>query len=348
MTRAVSPLRIRRADLKSDKAALVNLFQRCLVASYDGQRFDWLYFNNPHGPAQAWVAETPESGELAGAAAGFPRKMYCEGKEVVGLVLGDFCMSERFRSLGPALLLQRACLEGAQESPFEFFYDFPSGNMMAVYKRMGVLQSGALKRWAKPIRAERVIQRVLKSKGATRMVSGIVDFVLAQRGWKGSKDACELRLHEGLCGEAFTVLDEGFRERPGLRTSRSAEYLNWRYLADPSNKYEIVTAYREDTLAGCAALTGDGEDWAIADLWAKEDAVAARLLGGAETVLRERGAATISLNAGETHPWNSLFERAGFRQRESCPVVAHTSPKARISDAALRDNWYLMRGERDS
>src|SRR5208337_1174280 len=342
------PIRIRRADLQTDRSDLIKLFRRCLAPNYDGRRFDWLYNDGPHGRALAWVAEDVESGEIAGAAAGFPRKMYCRGMEIVGLVLGDFCISEQFRSLGPALQLQRACLEAAQESPFEFFYDFPSLSMMAVYKRMGFSQNGALKRWAKPVRAERLIQRVLKSKGSTPLLAGIADFFLAQRGWKGPKDACRLASHQGACGEEFTVLDQQFRAQPGLKTLRTAEYLNWRYLAHPSVRHEIVTASHERALVGYVVFTGDKEDPAIVDLCARKEAVAARLLAGAETLLRGRGAASISLNAGETHPWSSLFVRAGFRQRESSPTVAYGSSKARISEADLWRNWYLMRGERDS
>lgn len=341
------PICIRAANLQSDRAALIDLFGRCLDPNYDARRFDWLYVDGPHGMARAWVAEHPASGEIVGAAAGFPRKMYCDGNEIVGLVFGDFCMSERFRSLGPALRLQRACLEAAQESPFEFFYDFPSVGMMAVYKRLGFLQSGELRRWAKPIRAERVIQRIVKSKGLTRGLSGIVNFFLAHRGWIGSRSTCQLAFPKGLCGEEFTVFDGQFREQPGLRTSRSAEYLNWRYLAHPSTSHEIVTASHAGELVGYVVFTCDVEDPVIVDLCAKEEVVAARLLMGAETLLRDRGAVTISLNAGNTHPWSSLFERASFRQRESSPTLLYASRRGRISESNLRRSWYLMRGERD-
>jgi hypothetical protein len=342
-----NPICVRPAKLQSDRAALIELFRQCLTSDYDGRRFDWLYLDGPHGVAKAWVAEHAERGEIVGAAAGFPRKMYFDGTEIAGLVFGDFCMGERFRSLGPALQLQRACLEAAQDSPFEFFYDFPSAGMMAVYKRLGLLQSGELRRWAKPIRSEGVIQRAVKSERIARGLAKVVNFSMAHRGWKGSKNSCELSSLKGRCGEEFTVFDGHFREQPGLRTSRTAEYLNWRYLAHPSTNHEIVTASRKGQLVGYVVFANHAEDPAIVDLCAEEDAIAASLLDAAATSLRNLGAATISLNAGGTHPWNSLFERTGFRQRESSPTMLYASRAGRVSEASLRQRWYLMRGERD-
>ena len=347
MDTRTKPICIRPANLQSDRAALIELFRRCLDPNYNSRRFDWLYLEGPHGMARAWVAEHPASGEIVGAAAGFPRKMHCDGNETVGLVFGDFCMSERFRSLGPALNLQRACMEAAQESPFEFFYDFPGAGMMAVYKRLGLLQSGELRRWAKPIQAERLIRRLVKSRTLSTSLAMIVNFFLAHRGWKGSKNACKLTYLRGLCGEEFTEFDQSFREQPGLRTSRTAEYLNWRYLKHPAKRHEIIAASRAGELAGYVVFTDDEKDPSIVDLCAKETVVAARLLAGAETLLRKRGAITISLNAGNTHPWSVLFQGSGFRQRESSPALLYPTARGRLSEASLRRSWYLMRGERD-
>jgi hypothetical protein len=326
---------------------MVELFRRCLDPNYSVRKFDWLYLESPHGVAHAWVAEDGERGELVGAAGAFPRKLCSEGREIAGLVLGDFCLTERLRSLGPALQLQRACMGGALESPFEFFYDFPSLPMMAVYKRMGVSQSGALKRWARPLRARRLIQRVVKWAIPARLLASIADVFLARRGWQGAGSDCELSLQKGPCGEEYTTLDRRLCMQAGLRTSRSAGYINWRYLAHPSVEHEILAGRRGKELVGYVVFTSGGEDPEIVDLCASDEGVAARLLGGAGKTLRERGAVTVSLNAGETHPWSALFERAGFRGREASPIVACKSPEATIREADWTSNWYIMRGERD-
>jgi len=76
--------------------------------------------------------------------------------------------------------------------------------------------------------------------------------------------------------------------------------------------------------------------------------VGAQLLTEAVERLRLRGAATVSLNAGEEHPWNELFERAGFRRRESSPLVAYARSGSALTSDAFQKDWYVMQGERDS
>src|SRR5262249_21123805 len=143
-------IRIRRADLKADRQCLIELFGRFLTNQSDARRFDWLYCSSPHGVARAWLACSAD-GSIIGAAAAFPRKLYVDAKETYASVLGDFCLDPEHRSLGPALQLQRACLADIQSSPHDFFYDFPSDKMMAIYKRLQISAERHVVRWAKPL-----------------------------------------------------------------------------------------------------------------------------------------------------------------------------------------------------
>ncbi len=339
---------IRRAVFESDRAALTELFRRYLAPEADDRRFNWLYRACPCGQARAWVACDDASGSVIGAAAAFPRRFYFDGREQMGWVLGDFCVEERSRSLGPALQLQRACME-AVAPPFLFCYDFPSRGMMAIYKRLGIPQTGALVRWAKPLRCERKLESFLHSKKLARGIGAIVNFGLARQGWKGEKSACDLELLHGTCGEEFTLFDKIVNGRRGVSTVRPAEYLNWRYLSHPTVTHQILTARRGGKLAGYAVLAEAGENGTITDLCAvEESSVIGNLLGGVVEFFRQRGAGTVSLNAGFSHPWNSLFQKAGFHRREEVPVVAFIHPQAEPIKTSLRDRWFLMQGERDS
>ncbi len=342
------PIRIRPADLESDRAALVEILGRNLVTHSDLQRFCWLYCDGPHGVAHAWVAVDDENGEIVGAAGAFPRKFYFGDREGMGLVLGDFCMNEKYRSLGPSVQLQRACMDAIAESPFNFFYDFPSAGMAAVYGRLGIRPTSQLIRWAKPVRAEKKLEPFVGSKSVARGLGAVANFALAKRGWKGSKGACDLAPQEGPCGEEFTALDNELRVGAGIRTARTAAYLNWRYQLHPSSRHQIVTARKAGKLIGYVVYLTDETDSSIVDLSSTDDpAVIARLLDAAVQHLRVLGAATISLHAGNSHPWSALFERAGFRRRESVPVIVHVRKGASVSDLSFQKEWFVMRGERD-
>ncbi len=337
-------VRVRRACLVADRQVLIELLRRYLTPDSDERRYDWLYRECPHGEARAWVATDAADGTAVGAAAAFTRRMRFDGKEKLACVLGDFWVDTRFRSLGPALQLQRACLEAVNGAPFAFCYDFPSSSMMAIYKRLGIKQSGNLVRFARPLRANRKIEKFVKSRLLARVLAAPVNFML-NRGRQSERVDCELRLHVGLCDEEFTLFDGQFSHEYGIATLRSAEYLNWRYLRHPSQKYELLTARCRAELQGYAVFSQHGDEASIVDVNAKQEPdTVAVLLSGVADLLQRRGVATVSMPANGQHPFRAQFERAGFRPREAAPVITYAPQGGPLPS----ENWYLMQGDRDS
>ena len=77
--------------------------------------------NGPHGEARAWLAIDGDQETVIGVAAAFPRRFYAkrQTKSLPGCWV-IFVFTLQYRSLGPALQLQRACL-GVRESNGEIF-----------------------------------------------------------------------------------------------------------------------------------------------------------------------------------------------------------------------------------
>lgn len=343
-------IRVRRCDsLISDRDLLIALFQRHLASDYSKERFDWLYLRGPHGPAFAWIAFDDAHAEPIGAAAAFPRKFRCSGEERLGFVFGDFCMKEDFRSLGPALQLQRACVEASRQAPFEFFYDFPSTSMMAVYKRLGGTQSTSFVRWVKVLRVETRLQEVVRSRMIATAAGAIANAALARSGWKGEENTCELELLQGPCSEEFTHLDHQARTPQGIQTVRNAAFLNWRHLDPAAPPQHILTARRQGHLIGYVIFSIQADAGYILDLNSlDEPSVIARLLDGAVQIMSSSGISAVNLYAADVHPWSATFRRAGFRNRESSPLVASFQPGSGSCGLDFQHNWYAMSGERDS
>jgi hypothetical protein len=342
------PIEIERASFDAQKTDLIELLRRHLTPDSNEKRFDWLYCRNPNGPAQAWLAWDTTKKSIVGLAAAFPRRFYFRGKEKWGLVLGDFCLAEEYRSMGPALQLQRACLK-ALVPPYDFCYDFPSKSMMAIYRRMGIPQAGSLVRWAKPLRIDERFEAVVRSKRAAKTIGPVLNKFLAARGWKGEQGSCDIELAPGPYGEQFTALDELLSTEQGIRSDRGAAYLNWRYFEAPHRDYEILAARRNATLLGYVALKNNQEDARIIELVSLEQpGVIVRLIALAVERLRAGGAKSVSLVAGENHRWSRLFERAGFRRRETSPVVFAVREERQAGDAAFYSGSHFMEGERDS
>ncbi len=338
---------VRRADLHADRVPLVDLLVGSLRPDFDGRSFDWLYRENPHGAARVWVAENSDTGTLVGAAAAFPRRLFMRGVEVSGCVLGDFCIRPSYRSLGPALQLQRACLAEVDSGLFTLGYDFPGQGMLAVYKRLGVELRERMVRLAKPLRADRKIAEKVRSRGVARGLSALSNVVLnlRDREFKPANNLA-ISLHEGHCGEEFSALARQASAALGVCVVRSATYLNWRFLKHPFRQYEILTARCGDALVGYVIFTHRGEDARVVELFGlTESEILRGLVAQLVALLRERGVITVSAAVLATHAHVALLASLGFHRRESCPVALFAGTERGAASGAP---WFLMDGDRDS
>jgi hypothetical protein len=341
---------IRPASLDLDRTRLTGLLSRNLGISAVGPRFDWLYLQAPYGPARVWVAVEDETEQTVGMASAFPRTLCLNGSSCRGYVLGDFCIDVEHRSLGLAVRLQKACSERPGSTSLTPHYDFPSDRMMAVYERMKVAPIGQMVRWSKALRLERKIGEVVRSKKLARHLASPMNKIL---NWKDSMPGSDVRWliaeHQGDCADEFTQLARNVGSRYGVCVERSAEYLNWRFLKHPLVRHRLLTARRGGQVAGYVMYSHTGEDAKIVDLFGIGDtamwtALVARLVA----FLRARKIVTLSLPALVTCPWTPLLRKWGFRQRESCPVVASLCEKNALTNEDLASQWFLTDGDRES
>jgi GNAT superfamily N-acetyltransferase len=364
------PTAVRAADLQRDRDALIEFLALHLNPAADANRFDWLYLQNPHGPARCWVSTDAPNGKIVGASTIFPRRMLRGDGAIRGCVFGDFCIHPDYRSLGPAVQLQRATLAGMQDAGFEFGYDFPSASMLGVYHRLGIRPQDLFVRMAKPLRANRQIGARVKSRIAARGASAVANAVLSSRDvLLRPSGIAEIELHEGPCGEEFTALAKRVGASLGNCIERSADYLNWRFMKHPHQTYEMLTAHVDGVLAGYLVAGSEETGARIVDWFgaapesvtktnvAKASAAKASLANAkaAEHVrrdlmiaainhLREMDFETISFPLLASSPWLRELEGLGFRGRESRPVMMIEGPGAEVASRS----WLLFDGDRES
>lgn len=340
---------IRAGDLDADRQLALETFARYLNPQYDDARFDWVYRGNPHGLGRLWVAMDPEGRAVVGVAGAFPRRMYVAGREELAWVLGDFCVSDRYRSIGPALALQRACLADIAAGVVPFCYDFPSARMMAVYQRLGIPPLGRMTRFTRLLRVGARMRAMIGVPVLRQGLSGLGNLLLARRIPRGEGvPGLAMSLHEGVCGEEFSELARRLAGQHGVSVQRSAEYLNWRYLANPLRRHEVMTARRGAALVGYAVFGQDGHAATLVDLLAGDDNILLALLRSVVALAWRRSLDAVSVLLLASHPWVGLLKQAGFRQREASPVVVYASPSASRSGVADARAWHLLYGDRDS
>jgi hypothetical protein len=343
-------LTIVQARLDADRDLLIETVRRLLNPDSDGARFDWLYSNSPHGPARAWLAIDSTREAVVGMAAAFPRWFYVDGSEARCWVLGDFCLDSKYRSLGPALQLQRACLHVMEEDQGTFCYDFPSVAMAAVYRRLGFHMTGKLLRLAIPLCVDFKVKERIGNRASQRLLSFLGNAVLKSRLPKGPiDDDLEMVLQTGPCGEEFTALADAQSSKFGIFLRRSADYLNWRYVHNPLADYRIITARLQGRLKGYAVWKEAGSDTSVVDLFGEDNpAIIKALLSGVVDCLRDRGVATLSLWLSDSHPWLSSCREMRFRPRDAVPMVCVPDTDLGNSVDIRQSGWFLMQGDRDS
>jgi hypothetical protein len=337
---------IRPASLVEDAAFMVSAVRRHLNPAADRARFEWLYWRNPDGEALAWIVEDA-AGRAVGMAAAFPRRVRIHGRAGRAWVLGDFCVDDDHRTLGPAVQLQRACLAGVAAAGADVAYDLPGPRMLPVYRRLGIGPFGHLRRLAKPLSVDGRITAALPA-AVTGIVTRAADALLTLADARHAVPrGMEVVEEPGPCRTEYSELASRAGAHHGFCVERSATYLDWRYRSAPHRAYRLLAARRQGELLGYVVLDRDGATGWIADLFAGDPAVIRALATVAIARFRGEGVATVCTAALDTHPWGAELGRLGFRPREATPVVAcdgHGQPLAPAQASA----WLLAHGDRES
>jgi len=339
-------LSIRPVALDQDAQAVVKLLAAHVNPRYDAARFEWAYRLNPDGPGRAWAAVEAASGEIVGVAGAIPRRARVGHDEQPAWVLADFCFAERYRTLGPALRLQRTCLEAAAHAGVAFCYDFPAGAMMPIYQRLGAKPIGHLRRLVRLLRIDDKLRAVGVPSALATALGAAGNLILAGGVASDRRtQGLELALHSGPCGEEFSALDRESVDEGATRVCRSADYLSWRFLANPFRSHEILTARRDGKLAGYLVLAADAAGPSIADLSPSPRAVTAALVVAAVRLAHQRRASAITASVMDSHPAIAILAELGFRAREASPVIVCVAPggPARLEHTT----WAFTEGDRD-
>lgn len=338
------PLPVRPASYDSDTQELVETLQRNMPQLPHARYFQWTYLENPEGRALTWVIT--DSGRIVGVAAAFPRRLYSAGEEVRGYLLGDFCIDQRHRSLGIAVALQRACLEGLRAAHANFVFDFPSRVMLSIYQRLHIETGGSIVRHAKPLRADRKVAQHVPVRPVAQGLTAIANAGLRLRdmGAKRNREYA-VAVEPGPWGNEFTDAAQQWSPGIGICVARTSAYLNWRYHRHPEHQYEMLAARREGRLRGYMLYHGDAENCIVDDLFAEDDAARGALLDELTGLARRQRRHTLSVPWLATHPGKRLLEENGFTPRDSSPVVVLDLSGTGQPNPTDGAGWYLSYGD---
>ena len=339
-------LAVRPASLVADRQEIVDLLIRNVACQNHERLFEWRHLMNPMGEAWVWLL-CDIKGKAVATASVFPRRMLVNGKELLGGHVGVVAVEAAYRSLGPAVQLQRTTFALVDSGKIAFCYDCPPDEQrMATFRRLGIPANSEIARYAYILRSEEFLEEHIGKGIRSKLLAGPANLFLNTRRAVGRQPGLQIEEFTGRFSDEFSDLDRRASSWQVIRGSRSTELLNWRYREcpgwdNPENKV-LVARVRGELVAFVAFWIECSRKRAyISDPFGLQlDTVGAALLGAAiESCRRER---VFSLHGYCTShsELSALFRKAGFRRREkTATVVAYEKPNgaARTSNHGL--NW---------
>ena len=331
-------LAVRPASLPEDEEELIAVLERNLPGAQMRAHFRWRHEANPAGPAWSWVIYNSRDGAIRAMTSLFPRRMYWDRKLVTCGQVGEFVVDGGYRSLGPAVMLQRATFQPVDSGALTFCYDCPPHDQgMSTFVRLGMRPSCELTRYAIPLRSDEVLRKRLGKRAWTRPVIAGANLVLSMRRARYLRAGLEIGAFEEGFGDEFNDLDSSVPSAGVVRSSRSAELLNWRYRHRSDLDIQVLVARRAGELLAFLAFIIYPENRAsVLDLFGRElNAAGLPLLGAAVELCRQRKVFCLEGYCTEASELKPLFEAAGFRAREKAASVVAYAQSGEISGS----NW---------
>ena len=320
-------VRVRAVNLDTEREKLLGVLERNLPDLPHARRYQWIYCDGPLGPAWSWVLWDSESPEPVGVASVFRRAMWVADRVEICGPVGDFAIDRTHRSLGPAVMLQRATFGPVDAGQVALCYDCPpNARGMATFRRLGMAWNATTRRYARLLRTNRQIAKRVgggrPAAAAARLGNAVLRFAARRRSRSIGFEICP---HAGRFDEEFSVLDRRVGGGGVVRGRRAAADLNWRYRDDPLRDYQVLSGRRAGELVGFVVVAAMDQDAAVVDLFGALSAdESADLLDAAAQLTRAGGVESLTALTSGHHPLNGPLRMAGFRAREDGPhVVAY-------------------------
>jgi hypothetical protein len=333
----MSTVYVRPAGSDSDRQELMSILQANLPDLPHARRFDWLYRANPDGPAWSWFVCEP-SGRAVGVTSLFPRSVWLGDKTATCGQVGDFAITVTHRSLGPAIMLQKATFGPVDSGALAFCYDCPPHQAgMSTFRRLGMKPNCRMDRYAMPLRVEGRLRKKLGSITAVPAAAGNLLLRIARRSRRRpNTKSLNIAEHLGPFTEEFARLDGDVQHGAVIRGRRTASILNWRYREDPLQQYHVLTARANSDLIAFVVLRVTDDIVTVVDLFGDgfPDVGYALLTSVFERYEHSHQTVDACLAVGS--PLVTCFESMGFRRRsEAAHVVAYPPQRNDVSTHLL-------------
>lgn len=314
-------------DARRDRDAVLAVWRGSSLGREErlATKYDWFYLGCPFGQPALRLLRHEASGAIVGTAAAGPRRMLREGKELRAGVIVDMAVTTEHRSLGPAVTVLKS-LMAAGEARFDLLYGFPNQKAVSVFKRVGYDKLGEIVRYARVLRYEEHLARLM-SPAAALPLGLLLDGATAIGQELRARRASARELAVSWSDSAVPEMDELWaRSAHGDETIavRDAAMLRWRFdeAPVPKTRYLLVKDSRTGSLSAWFACQVDGRVMHVRDFWSVDatEGVGQRFIDALLRAARRAGHAVVSVEQAGPAVRRAAWLDAGFMERGRRPV----------------------------
>jgi hypothetical protein len=355
---AVMSYQVRLADVDDVRAALLPLWAESLPVEGELEaKLRWFYREGPHGVGNTFVVQ-PEGGQapdvqssIIGSAGIGARTLRYRERRLRAALFADLAIERAHRSGFPALALVRA-VKGHTCEHFDLGYGFPNAKAAAVYRRVGYLELGAMRRYVRVLRPGPFLERRFGESGPVRAIATLADHAVATA---DRLRALPVRGFELTWLETF---DERFDRlwREGLwlapiACERTASFLTWRFGRQPGRRYWVAALVDRASrhLRAYAVVRTSGPVAEIADLFGVGVTELDILMRALLPALHELGFQSATMRFFGIPELPVLLGRHGFMVRPETRMIALAyGPKLDIPGIEDPASWFVTDLDEDS
>lgn len=327
----------------------------------DGERvLPWRYRDSPHGASITLLTRDPD-GQAVGGYACNGRRVLSHG-EFAGVVgeTGDVMTHSDHRGKGYFLDLDRRAMELARERKWPLVIGLPNSKSAGIFtSKLGWIGVGAVRPWTFVLHADEAARQERQRAGR------LASMGTGWAAWRGSMRRGALRKSffekvNVVALPRFTSAVDDLLAQVAPKWAwlqeRSAEFLNWRFIDAPSNRFRAHGVFAPNgDLVGYAVVQlperGSPVGYVV-DLLALDDVALAAAMEAALGHLHKMGASVARATAVEGSWWQKQLKFCGFRAphtNDRKQIIVHlldpSSPLAVVAQDPT--SWYFTDADRD-
>lgn len=340
---------------EGDEEQILALFHQ-IFPKIPRQKEEWLweYKNNPFG--SPIIALAKDKGRVIAQEALFLVPMKYKENYLLGAQSVDTMTDPAYRGKGIFKKLVLMTLEEGRKRGISLFYGFPNRNSYHGYvERLGWSDIGRVQRYIRVLNFPHALRARLPNP-TLASVLGTMAVPISSLYFRGqsrrdpSFSLDKVTYFDSVIDSFLAPISESFP----IMVHRQSDYLNWRYLAHPTESYRAFYIKEGDEIRGFAVLhlirsqylLGSIGEFFVQD-W--DEDLALIFITSLGDYMRAEGVDIIATWTLPHLKMTGVLKRAGFRLRSEHQHLIAISPNGDISQEELArlENWYISSGDYD-